>query len=416
MREERAIEIRFDYENYIQNKLKEIDDLDERRFAKELLLEGIGNVFAWAERKYEALEQRMQNELDVPWEYFNVYMTIIDKADYDPINHFWFPVCEDDVKKDIRQTYESIYLAANEEMCREFSEQKTLTGVNEKTGEKILFRIERSARYINSMKKLHELFADNHVPWRTIHMGHMERFFDLIPEKEISEGESYLIKYGEWETYIQKEKILFWNIGKISIHSNECRMPCIDEVLYEHMFYLPDEGTGEDGYLVDTGAEILSIRYEKRKIILQTEKASLKDIFLYQLHQGEAELSAGYQYPILSNCRKDNLTVRYLQQTGNFLQTSMELYRKIKEMSGGYQINVLGHAITRHAEGKLIVGDMNSFIKTQVFDRDERNILLLQIKKEEQYADDYLYISQIRYILSQMQMEFMEYRCVGVLV
>lgn len=409
-------EKRFDYENYIQNRLKEIDDLDERRYAKELLLEGIGNVFAWAERKYKALEQRMQNELDVPWNYFNVYMTIIDKADYDPINPFWFPVCETDVKKNVKQEYETIYLAADEEMCREFREQKTLTGIGQKSGQEVLFRIERSARYPDSMKKLYELFADNHIPWQTLHLGHMERFYDLIPEKETAEGEPYAIQYGKWDAYIKKEKILLWNIQKTAIHSNEFRIPCIDEVLYEHIFYLPEEGTAEDGNLVETGDDILSIRYEKNKIILKTRKTALGDTFLYKLHQGTPEMSVGYQFPVLSNCGEDTLSGRYLQQTGSFIQTPMELYRKIEEMSGGYKIDILGYEIVSHAEEKFIDGDMNGFMGAQVFDRDERKILLLRIKKEEQYTADYLYESQIRYILSQMQMEFMEYKCVGVLV
>ena len=409
-------EKRFDYENYIQNRLKEIDDLDERRYAKELLLEGIGNVFAWAERKYEALEQRMQNELDVPWNYFNVYMTIIDKSDYDPINPFWFPVCEADVKKNVKQEYETIYLAADEGMCQEFREQKTLTGIGQKSGQEVSFRIERSTRYPDSIKKLYELFANNHIPWQTLHLGHMERFFALIPEKETAEGETYAIQYGKWDAYIKKEKILLWNIQKTTIHSNEFRIPCIDEVLYEHIFYLPEEGTAEDGNLVETGEDILSIRYEKNKIVLKTTKAALGDIFLYKLHQGAPEMSVGYQFPVLSNCGEDTLSERYLQQTGSFIQTPMELYRKIEEISGGYKIDILGYEIVSHTEEKLIDGDMNGFMGAQVFDRDERKILLLRIKREEQYAADYLYESQIRYILSQMQMEFMEYKCVGVLV
>lgn len=33
----------FDYENYIKRRLREIDDLDERRYAKELLLGSFGS-------------------------------------------------------------------------------------------------------------------------------------------------------------------------------------------------------------------------------------------------------------------------------------------------------------------------------------------------------------------------------------
>ena len=38
----------FDYENYIQEQLKQIDDLDERRFAKQLLTESLGRAITWS--------------------------------------------------------------------------------------------------------------------------------------------------------------------------------------------------------------------------------------------------------------------------------------------------------------------------------------------------------------------------------
>ena len=50
----------FDYENYIKRRLREIDDLDERRYAKELLLGSFGELAAWTEAKYKALEQRIR--------------------------------------------------------------------------------------------------------------------------------------------------------------------------------------------------------------------------------------------------------------------------------------------------------------------------------------------------------------------
>lgn len=414
-------EKQFDYDNYIQNRLKEIDDLDERKFAKELLLEGLKNVFAWAERKYDALEQRIQNELDAPWKSFHVFMTIINKTDYDPINHFWFPVCEEDIKKNIKREHETIYLAADEKVYREFNEQKVLVGIDNKTGEKIRFRIEKSAGYQQGIKKLYELFAGNYVPWQTLHLGHLERFYDLIPEEGAlpdtdSRDRKRVFQYGKWDQYIQTGKILLWNIDKTSIHSSEYRIPCIDEAFYEHVFYLPQEQRNDAGYLIEAGEEILSVHYEKNKIVLKTKKASLENVFLHRLYQGSPEESAGYRYPVLSNIRKDNLAARYLKQTGNFIQSPMELYRKIEEMSGEYRIKVLADEITTHIEGEHLSGDMNDFTGTRIFDQDKRSILLFKIQREEKVEEDYLFESQIRYILSVLQMEFLEYQCVGVLV
>lgn len=162
----------FDYENYIQEQLRRIDDLDERRFAKQLLTESLGRAIAWSEERYAALEQRIQNELDLPWKYFHVCMTVIDRKDYDPINTFWFPVCVEDGEKNQEQFCETIYLAADERTCKEFIQMGTLTGVSEATGENVSFRIVPSQKYRKSMEKLYRLFTGNHVPWQMI-MGLM---------------------------------------------------------------------------------------------------------------------------------------------------------------------------------------------------------------------------------------------------
>lgn len=411
----------FDYENYIQEQLRCIDDLDERRFAKQLLMESLGKMIAWSEEKYAALEQRIQNELALPWKNYNVCMTVIDRKDYDPINNFWFPVCEEDIKRQRVQSYETIYLAADEKVCREFLEMGILIGTSVDTGESIQFKIRCSDRYLQSMERLYRLFTGNHVPWQTVHMGHMERFFDLIPiTEEDVDGQKtehvWTIQDGKWAEYINRDMILLWNIRQFAVHSREYRVPCIDEVFYEHVFYLPQEQESEDGYLVDAGETILSVRNEKNKIVLKTKAETLEDITAYRLCQGEPEQSAGYRYPVLSNRRKDNLAARYSQQTGNFIQTPLELSRKVEEMADGYEIRVLGYEIHDRAEDWYLAGDMNSFTGVRLFSNDQRKILLLRIQAEEQYREDHLYESQVRYILSQLQLEFLEYRCMGVVV
>lgn len=407
----------FDYENYIQKRLKEIENLDERKYAKELLLENLGKIFEWTETKYKALEQRIKDELENPWKNFNIFMTVVERENYDPINNFWYPVCEEDIKSNAgKQEYETIYLKADDKRCREFLNQGAIVGMDEKTGQAVSFQIRKSGRYEKRMKELYGLFVSNHISWQTVHMGHLERFFDLIPTKELPEDSKIIFQWGSWERYIEQNKIPLWNLQRIMMQSQEFRRPCLDEVIYEHIYYLGNERADEDGYLVEVDENILSIRYEKNKVLLKTEKESLENIFIYRMHQGNKGDSYGYQYPVLSNYKKDNLAVRYLQQTGNFIQTPMELYRKIEEMSGTYNIIFLGYEITDHIEGSPIEGDMNAYIGTQVFSKDKRSILLFKFQKEEMAMGEYLYESQIRYILSQLQIEFLEYRCMGVMV
>ena len=411
-------EKKFDYENYIQNRLREIDDLDERRFAKELLLNGLGSVFAWTEAKYETLEQRIQKELDVPGNHFFTYMTVVEKKDYDPINTFWFPVCEEDIENINHAEYETIYLIADEEDCQKFICQKTVMGIVEGNGKKFFFQIRKQRKYTDAIKKIYSLFVANHIPWQTIHMGHLDRFYELVPMEELPPDAKVRFQWNEWENKVRQNMVPLWNIQKTEIDSQEFRVPCIDEVLYEHAFYLPDEREEKDGYLIETKEDILSIYYETNRVLLKSRYKSLKDVSIYRMCQMEPPLSFGYQYPILSNWKNDNLAARYLQLTGNFLKTPMELRRKVREMSGSYEIDFEKYGITdciKEDGKKIIFGDMNDFSGAKVFSNDQRKILLFYFLPKENQAD-YLYEAHIKYILSQLQMEFMEYRCAGIVV
>lgn len=412
MKEEKT----FDYRNYIQSRLKEIDDLDERREARDLLLDSLAHIFEWTEAKYAELEQRVQDELKLPWQYYNVFMTIIKRGDYDAINPFWHPVCVEDVRPASKKEYSTVFLMADEVCCREFLAQGTVEGVDESDGHHIRFRIRTCERYGQRMKTLYYLFAGNHIPWQTVHMGYAERFFDLVPEEDVLDGKTIRFLWGEWEKYVHEDMILLWNIERFMMQSQEYRHPCLDEVVYEHIYYFGSGRDEMDGYLVETNDDILSVRFEENKILIKTQQETLEDVFLYRLYQGGQGSSYGYRFPVLSNCKKDNLAARYLQETGNFIQTPMELYRKIEELSAGYPVRVTGYEITDHVEGAVIEGDMNRDIGVQVFSNDKRKILLFRFHREAVTQDAYLYESQIRYILSQLQLEFLEYRCMGVWV
>ena len=57
---------------------------------------------------------------------------------------------------------------------------------------------------------------------------------------------------------------------------------------------------------------------------------------------------------------------------------------------------------------------MNWFIAESVFPMEERRILLLKFKAKK--LKHYLNDGMIRFVVSQLQLEIGEYRCVGVLV
>ena len=68
-----------DYREYLQKQLGGIRDIEERKEARELLLEGFLALYTLAEGKYQALEERIDRELTLPGKDFAIYTTIVKK-------------------------------------------------------------------------------------------------------------------------------------------------------------------------------------------------------------------------------------------------------------------------------------------------------------------------------------------------
>ena len=81
-----------DLQQHIRKRLTEIEDLDERKDAREILLEGLVPIFELLEKRYLDLENQIKREIEIPNEKYAVSMTVITQKDYDPINGTLYPV------------------------------------------------------------------------------------------------------------------------------------------------------------------------------------------------------------------------------------------------------------------------------------------------------------------------------------
>ena len=69
----------FDFERYMEQRLREIDNLDERRFMKEILLQGLGSAVQFMEEKYRKLERRVYDEYEPRANQYETVMTIVKR-------------------------------------------------------------------------------------------------------------------------------------------------------------------------------------------------------------------------------------------------------------------------------------------------------------------------------------------------
>ena len=416
----------FDFERYIEERLREVDDLDERRFAKSVLLEGLGKAIRCMEYKYKNLEQRVFEELEMAANQFETVITIIHRNHYDVTNDTLFPVYAMDL--DTRKLTESqsgdnrvylgtIFLEAGEGRQRELEALGNLPG--ELGQRETTFKICQSERYKKRMEELYQVFQDNHIPWETVNTGYLDKFYDVFVEaKDIGTGMFQLkdarIRFGGFEQYVRPDMLPLWNIEWIMFDSAKFMLPCTDGIYYEHEFSLDDKNE-RDGYLIQSNEDILEIRHEKKKIVIKSQKETFENWKALHISQQPTAKSLDYNAPLLSNHKQDSFVRRYTENSQAHLMTKTDLFRRIMELDIRDYIEVVGYQICDNSRDYPVTGEgMNWFVKDELFPMESRKVLLLQF--QERQPGHYLNESMVRFVISQMQLEISEFRCVGVIL
>ncbi|ANU49083.1 hypothetical protein ADH76_33120 [Enterocloster clostridioformis] len=422
------LEYPFDFERYMEERLREIDDLDERKFAKKLLLEGLGKVIQCTEAKYQQLERRVYEELEIEDNQYEVVLTIVKRSHYDPTNGTLFPVSKEDLDEKIlketrsdgsRRWLGSIFLEASDDRQRDFQDRTKFTGTLVKAEENraAAFEILPAMRYREVMEGLYLVFQDNHIPWDTINTGYLDKFYDVFIYIEGTEPapdslEEVTIDFEEYKEDIRYGLIPLWNLEWVTFDSADFMLPCINGIYYEHEFSLEDKDE-KDGYLIQSNEDILEIRHEKNKIVIKSLKETFENWKALHLVQKETVRSLDYNAPLLTNRKRDSFIRRYAENSRVQLMTKTDLFRRIMELDIRDYIEVVGYEICENARDFPNTEGMNWFVRDELFPMESRKVLLLKFK--ERQPGHYLNGSMVRFVISQMQLEISEYRCVGVI-
>lgn len=146
-----------DLQQHIRKRLTEIEDLDERKDAREILLEGLVPIFERMEKRYLDLENQIKREIEIPNEKYAVSMTVITQKDYDPINGTLYPVVPALLQEDKEQEKQEampciIYFAGSYQKKAEFEKAADFQGVDD-SGKSYTVRVRKAKCYQQAFAK-----------------------------------------------------------------------------------------------------------------------------------------------------------------------------------------------------------------------------------------------------------------------
>lgn len=272
-----------------------------------------------------------------------------------------------------------------------------------------------SQKYLQKLEYLYYTFSANELPWSTVNGTYFYKFLDVICKKdlehEIGEIESFDINFSQFEGFISYDKTLLWNVKQISAPVVTCEArPAYDAIQYEHE--LKDLQFDQNQYLVCPTGERFSSFRQGQRMYVRTYTSQLTQVELLRIGFSD-EANSQFYLPVKSNKKKEGF-INSLAR-GSYIPTRSEAERIVNAISELAQLLLLDVKIIPYTDEnvKRYTGlNYNSFIERKAF-LSNKSLLLFSFKTSENklWAHELMYFA-----LSELQLYFYEYCCVGELL
>ena len=417
----------------ISDRLNTIEDLQQRKLLRNVMNDVFSNLIQQNTKMYQDLEKRVFNEIDTNEEQYDIWIGLCNKEEVDPIHPFLYPMCSEDI-----QDYDigSLKEAINEEedvilftvfmecdyliiqQIQRSNEQYKGMLITDVHTHPIEVYLQPSKKYNNRIESLYHIFQENQIPWRTLNNPYANKFFDVvlrtnglhIEDEKIKEVS---VQLGEYDQYKRVNMLLLWNIQQLSIKNASFPMPAQDKIHFEHMLSIKELGV-QNGYLVDIENEDVSYirRTDHELIIISPEERAKPWDIIKVCKPAYGELD---QVPdhVVSNEKKTSFLGKYVQNQMLVIRTFAEISRLIYSFVAFKTLHLESIKIQDVVDQEETY-DLNPFIMDNVRDEDYKKFMCLYFRSDTK--DSFIKRDQISFAVSEVQMYFPEYRCMGILL
>ena len=415
----------FDIKKYVKDRLSEIKEEDEYVFAKSVLYDGLYRMSEVFEERYKSLYKKVYDELERKEESYEIAILLLSKNENTFLRMF-FPISDLDViedkEADIKEgcmedknSIKTVYLNAADSACKAFLQENIrVSFTNNKEKHTLLVQPKKALRYREEVGKLYETFSYNGIRWNTVNTAYLDRFFDIDLSGLPQNARDVEVDYGKYADIIEEELYPVWNIEKNVFKSSTFLSPSKDGLYYEREMIRQKDKEIILRLIQKTGG-MVGIRQEEEKIIVKSYEESYSDLEgynIFDIRYTKEELPIG----LISNKRKEGMIGRLLNKAREKIHTEAEIERIIEELDIGEYVSLKSceRLATNKAflEEMKILPDMNNFTNENFQLTDESPKLILRFLRN---SDSNLCEAMVRYAISQLQISFDEYICIGVL-
>lgn len=422
----------------IKDRLNRINDLNERKIYRKIMTEVYEELIDYNMNMYEKLEERIYNEIDDPLDKFYIYSTVIDISDIDPISDFFHPIVQEDLNilnfdmKEIAQKLQSgneivistIFLKCDyllfQEIINSHKSYKGFIKTNKDIYE-INIKLKQSMKYLKEIQNLYRVFQLNLTEWNTINCPYAYRFADVVLNSSVNLKQDEKIKeiiidLAEYEKYKKINKIPMWNIKRIKVQDESYPMPAQDRINREHKISLLETGI-QNGYMLAMENEEFEYtkRYKDELIIISKETKQ----FYWNLLQIEnvsniSKNNLKYNFEVLSNRRELGFVGKLASLKALVIRTRGEIARLMTSYELRKDLSFYDVELVNKYNKVIQTINYNNFIDDNIRDNNSKQILVVKFRANNK--EDFLIFDKMSFLVSEIQMLFPEYKCIGELI
>lgn len=421
----------------IQKRINEMDNLKDRATLKELLNDILIPLYEHDNLMFETLNKRIFDEIEYEDNDFSIYTTVVSKIDYDPLNYFLHPIIDNidfDINEIIKESViknkiklNHVFLELDYLKLKEFLDKKIVFDgkvITDKNSYDAQFILEMNKDFINKVKRLYKIFIKNNIKWKTFNETYLKKILDIYLKdfdvQKISYEEKiidYQINFLDYKEFIKEDIIPIWNVQNNKLSTTGFPMPCEDKINYEHLIEIKGEQDKEKYLLNNIESSIKDVRQIKNGMIIIDEQNKPKEWEVLRFVKKKKSKLDRFDYTLVSNQRNNAFIDRLSNYNNANIKTKAELKRLLNsfELSKGVEFVELD--ILNKYDKEIQTYNMNHFIEDEIRECESNRVMVLKLTiNEEDKKLEFLKRDKLSFLVSEIQMYFPEYKCVGELI
>lgn len=421
MREE-IFKDKFSMENYIQKRLLEVENPQNRDILREILGKVFLPMYEYMEESYHGLEQRMKEENPAEKQ-ITIKTAVISREKYDMTEEVFRPMILEDcrpLKIDLIKLAEAMATGKEYFMFKVFlkldylelekigGKRKFYGTVKTVNGEyNAAFQLRKNTVYIEQAKQMYHTFWKNRIPWQTLCIPYLHKFFDVYMmagddflEEEVTEVS---IDFQEYKEAVCYDYIPLWNVATVYAKTDSFPMLCIDRIHYEHKIYENQLEKHCEYLVAEEEDDFTGIRKKQGGLCITCNAEEGRKWKLYKMGK---ESSIRLEEPVMDNTRREMADIP--------IRTRGEICKFIQSLGVDERLILKNIILTRERPQIIETYSMDGFIEDEITLRNKENCMILEFEPKEK--EWYLNRDVMSYAVSALAREYREFSCFGRLV